>query len=218
MMFILIFSCCIVALALLANVKNKDKKFPIIFSIVACDDNNGIARNGCIPWVRTQGDRMLMNNFLDVPKDKYVIVVLGPKTLDKCIRYLFQRPNIIPIIMSRNTVFTFNRLEKINERHGVILDNFSCLTTTITKMNEEHDISHVVIFGGSDIYNSVHSDVLIINRINGDFKCDRFIKINENEYPGKLLFFPSMVGNLTLELYHNSVYIPKFDKNDLPLP
>ena len=129
--------------------------------IVAIDNDNGIGKDGKIPWKNSQDLLFFKKTTL------YNSIIMGRKTFESIGKPLPNRRNII----------ISSSLKKIEGAE--VVEN---LKKAMKLINYEG-----YIIGGESIYNQVLENIqlnkIFISRINGNFDCDVFFpyeKIREN--------------------------------------
>jgi dihydrofolate reductase len=128
----------------------------MIKAILATDDNNGIAKDGKIPWYSKEDFKFFKDTTIGSGRN---VIVMGRKTQKSLPRF--------PLPERKNVVFTRRPVE----------------TYHVNNWRAVHQISEgcddVFIIGGSDIYQQAfeHSipEEIYISRIPGNYDCDQFI-------------------------------------------
>ena len=156
-------------------------------TIYAIDSNNGLSKNGIIPWKSTKDMTFFMN------KTKNNIVIMGKNTffsIPKERRPLKNRLNIVltsnpnlynndiingKLNYSSNVLFTNN-----NYLYKDILENKNKYYETYKYLNTDFKI---FIIGGKNIYDQFIPlcDKIWVTYIKHDYNCDLFIDYNYSE-------------------------------------
>lgn len=126
-----------------------------ITMIGACDEDNGIGKNGEIPWYSSED----MRHFRRTTEGQ--VVVMGRKTFDG----LGPLPGRINIVLSKN-------LPEGGLPDSTYVENF-------VEQVLEHardSVRNYYIIGGQQIYEQFlpHADNVILTRIPGRHECDTF--------------------------------------------
>uniref|UniRef100_A0AC35UED9 Dihydrofolate reductase n=1 Tax=Rhabditophanes sp. KR3021 TaxID=114890 RepID=A0AC35UED9_9BILA len=161
-------------------------KFQLIW---AEDSQNGIGKNGTLPWNLPKEMAHFKKTTMEVSSpDKMNMVIMGKKSYDSIpakFRPLAKRFNVV---LSRT-------LAELDEGNLMITNS---LDKVIKKLAEDiqfrESIEHVFVIGGRQIYNEVlltpFVDKLIVTKIRSSFDCDvifpdfareNFAKISQNE-------------------------------------
>lgn len=132
----------------------------MIIAIVAADDNYGIAKNGKIPW-HSKEDFAFFKSITTGNGNNAII--MGRKTKESLSNF--------PLPGRKNIVLTSS---PGNEDEISSWDE-------IMGMKHKHD--DLFIIGGGEIYKQAFKqsipDKILISRIPGNFKCDKFINIDD---------------------------------------
>jgi dihydrofolate reductase len=142
-----------------------------IESIVAIDNNYGIAKNGKIPW-KSKTDMIFF-------KQKTInnIVIMGYKTL-------LTLPKGKPLIDRLNIVLTHNTNKYVNEKHdnllfvdeNTLLDFIHDPNKYILLDNHKYlkNDYKMYIIGGHQIYNLLykHCSTIWLTKIKANYECD----------------------------------------------
>lgn len=150
-------------------------------SIVACSLNNGIGKNGDLPWRLTKE----MKHFSKITTttsdpSKQNAIVMGRKTwlsIPARRRPLVNRMNIV---LSRTM-----KLDSAssNQPHSI----FGNLKEAIDFLNKQEQIEQIFVIGGEQVYKSVLDsklcDRIYLTRILKDVDCDAYFPvIDQNEF------------------------------------
>ena len=143
----------------------------MIYIIVAVDEQNGIGKEGKLPW-RLKGD---MNFFretttkTDDPK-KQNMVIMGRKTWESIpekFRPLKDRKNII---LTRDKDFKITEIRKTIVRHS--------LDSAIELGQKDKNIENIFIIGGAEVFKKslTHKNLagIYLTKIHKIFDCDTF--------------------------------------------
>lgn len=143
-----------------------------IHIIIAHDSNNGIAKNGTIPWKFSKELKYFKE--ITIGKGKNVLV-MGRKTWDSLPRKPL--PGRIHIVLSSNE----------NENTDLVLWKKSIDDAIFWYSTECNNIDDLFIIGGEQIYDFFMKewidiiDSLYITKINNDFNCDKFFTFTEDQ-------------------------------------
>jgi dihydrofolate reductase / thymidylate synthase len=138
--------------------------------ILCIDDNNGIAKNGVIPWNISEDLKYfnIITTYRDNPCKKN-IVLMGRKTWESIGNPL---PDRLNIVLSQT---------KINNKDIITISNLNELDKYIDK-----SICEVFIIGGKYIYehfiNNKLVDEIYLTKINKNFDCDLKVDIDLKYY------------------------------------
>lgn len=155
-----------------------------IIVIAAIDDNLGISKNGKIPWHNSEDLKhfksLTMGNTVVCGKNTYLSL---PK----------------PRLPGRKIIVVSSTLKEIDEDETIIVDS---IDTALVLSN-----SDVYIIGGSNIYKEIIASRLftrlVLTRIAGDYKCDKFFpKIDKNNLT-IINSVNSVNHKLNIEFYSN---------------
>jgi dihydrofolate reductase len=132
----------------------------MIQAIVALDLQNGLAKNGSIPWKSKQD----MQFFKNITQDS--IVVMGIKTF-------LSLPKQKPLPNRENIVIT-NKINFYSPLHE--FPNLQFVSMEEVKSIILCSSKRVFIIGGNQIYNSLlpFCSSVFITRIQQDYECDLF--------------------------------------------
>jgi len=130
----------------------------MIIAIVAADDKYGIAKNGKIPWHSKEDFAFFKKTTIGKGNN---VIVMGRKTKESL-------PNF-----------------PLPDRKNIILTSKPRYDYEISSLDQIHlfrDYDDIFIIGGESVYNESLKlklpQKILISRISGDFKCDKFIDIN----------------------------------------
>lgn len=143
--------------------------------IVAIDKNNGISKDGLIPWHIKED----VNFFIDVTKRQYVtglknVLIMGKHTWISCRNQLKDR--VIIVVSSTMTLENYENTS--------IVDTVDKAMQQANQMFDDKQIGHIFICGGSKIYeaSSKYCNTIYLTSIDRDYECDNKIKLNINHY------------------------------------
>lgn len=152
-------------------------KLTNVEAILAIDFNNGLSKNGSIPW-KSKTD---LNFFRS--KTTNNIVIMGSKTL-------LSLPNSQPLKNRKNIVVT-NDTEKYSNL-------YKDSKTNITFLNLEHTIQFlqnnkdetIFIIGGNQIYNILlpYCSVIWLTKIKNKFDCDLIFNYDTSIYNKEIIY------------------------------
>jgi dihydrofolate reductase/thymidylate synthase len=171
--------------------------------IAACDDKNGIGRDGKIPWSDTEIGREDMREFRKQTTEG--VVIMGRRTYESIGGPLANRCNIV---VSRDQKY----LESLKDGYNIIYtaSSFEDALAIAQKQIEESAKSatyklngKIWVIGGSELYTeALHHPKLhrvYISRIRGDFECDVFMpSVGIRQIGGYGL------GEVNVEIYGNA--------------
>jgi len=130
----------------------------MIIAIVAVDSNYGIAKNGKIPW-HSKEDFAFFKSITTGEGNN--VIIMGRKTKESL-------PNF-PLPNRKNIVLTSK-------------PQYDYEIRSLDQIHLFRDYDDIFIIGGESVYNESFKlklpDKILISRIPGDFKCDKFIDIN----------------------------------------
>lgn len=169
------------------------------FSIIAAiDENNGIGKNGNIPWLNTYND---LSYFKEITlncesKSRENVIIMGKNTWNSLPEKPL--PNRINIIISSTLESSCN------------YNVYSSLDKALKSLiNIYEKINLIYIIGGQELYKEAIShpkcDKLYITQIPGIYECDKFFpKINNDIYTKNESTFSN---SLTYNIYHKTKQI-----------
>jgi dihydrofolate reductase len=144
---------------------------PKIESIVAVDEEYGLAKDGKIPWKNKEDMKFF--------KQKTIgnIVIMGSKTL-------LSLPNQAPLGNRYNIILTNNKqyfLEKYSKYSNICFYNYEELIYYISNVETDKTI---YVIGGKQIYDLFFPicDKIWLSVINGNYDCDLKLNIDINRY------------------------------------
>ena len=144
--------------------------------IVCCDQNDGIGRDGTMPW----HFKLDMKWFRETTAGH--IVIMGRKTWDSIGSPLSSRHNIIithDIVFPESTI-TNSPKDLIQNRYLTLIANSTSIAINqveLIRKNNNHNLK-VFVIGGTAIFklfllNTIKTlDTLFLTKINGNFNCD----------------------------------------------
>jgi len=149
--------------------------------ILAMDNNNGIAKDGSIPW-KSKVDLQFFKNKTSSPSLPGMnnIVIMGRKTLESLPNnYL---PNRTNYVITRNSKASYDNVTVFNSFN-------EALNNSLETPND------VWVIGGAEIYEQAfrHKNIgkIYLTKINKDFECDITVNIPKVE----LLSFSQITDN-----------------------
>jgi dihydrofolate reductase len=148
--------------------------FPIE-AIVAVDKNNGMAKNGLIPW-KSKTD---MNFFKTTTTNN--IIVMGSKTL-LSLKNALPLPNRLNIVLTRNPNWFIND-DKYKDLDNIMFFDEEMFTNFISDSNSLIKAEHykylkndakIFIIGGEQIYSKYCNicSTIWLTKIKEDYECD----------------------------------------------
>lgn len=152
-------------------------KLTNVEAILAIDSNNGLSKNGSIPW-KSKTD---LNFFRS--KTTNNVVIMGSKTL-------LSLPNSQPLKNRKNIVVT-NDTEKYSNlyKDSKINVTFLNLEHTIQFLHNNKDET-IFIIGGNQIYNILlpYCSVIWLTKIKNTFDCDLIFNYNISIYNKEIIY------------------------------
>lgn len=135
--------------------------------IVAVDLNNGISKNGIIPWIIQEDIKFF--------KEKTInnIVLMGSKTYFSIPIYNRPLKNRLNVVLTK-TPEIYDILQSSNK--NLLFTNDEDYIKTLS---EKYYDKTIFIIGGSMIYNSYYDmcDVIWITFLKHNYNCDKFLDI-----------------------------------------
>jgi dihydrofolate reductase/thymidylate synthase len=175
------------------------------FSIIVCvDSQNGIGKDGCIPWKITEDMRHFKNITTTVPSGKKNVVIMGRNTWESIPNnFLKDRINIV-LSTTLDSVNLVSNVKDSNNDLNLCKDLDLAIEYISDRNRLSNDINEVFIIGGQRLYedsiNNVLFSTIYMTRLFKTFNCDRV--------------FPLVPDNfkVTMEsdMYNNSVSNYKF--------
>jgi len=159
--------------------------------IVAIDKNNGIGKDGQLPWSCSED----LKHFKRVTLDSFVI--MGRKTWESIPNKVKPLPRRINIVLSKTIDY--------HCACGVkVLSSLESALGYCKRSNEENgQDKNIFIMGGGQLYKEAldHPDCRKIyqSRINGDYNCDTFFKFGSE---WKNVYSKKVNDKLTIEEYY----------------
>ena len=154
---------------------------PSLNCIIAVDNNNGISKNGVIPW-KIKEDMQLFTKLTShtYNNDFKNVVIMGKNTwlsIDERFRPLKNRINVI--------ISTSMTNDDIKNLHNVFI--FNSLNKAIDYFYLMDKIENIYVMGGTNIYNEFFknhiADNLYLTIVYKKYNCDNIINtININNY------------------------------------
>lgn len=141
---------------------------PSLSIVVAVDKNNGIGRNGDLPWPKLEDDLQYFNSITTntLNKKKKNAVIMGRTTWFSIPEKFRPLPNRLNVVLSST----------IDELEGVLV--FKTLQDAIDNLNNDLSIENIYIVGGSKVYEEAinHPDCVRIfkTQIFSSFECDTY--------------------------------------------
>lgn len=140
--------------------------------IVAVSTNNGIGKNGKLPWKNKEDMQFFKNKTCKVEDPlKQNVVIMG--------RHTFESLGMNPLPNRKNIVITSHKYESVS--------TMPSLTMALKSLDTDDLIERIFIIGGERLYNeainhpSCHN--LYVNYINLDVECDTFFpEIDMNKF------------------------------------
>lgn len=152
----------------------------MISIIAAIDQNNGIGKNGLLPW-HLVGD---MNHFKSItmsvnPKEKKQnVVIMGRKTWESL------PPKVRPLPNRLNIVLTRGQIQ--NSKEIVIASGLDQALKIISASPWVKKVDQVFVIGGASVYELAlehpKCQALYLTRIHQIFECDTFFPKFKNKF------------------------------------
>lgn len=140
--------------------------------IVAVCNNDGIGKNGKLPW-KNKEDMAFFKNTTINTKDilKQNMVVMGRRT--------FESINSKPLVLRKNIV--------ISNKYLYDIFCLKSLDEVLKIYENDNTVENIFVIGGAMLYNEAIKhpmcEKIYINRIQEDYDCDTFFpKIDNNVY------------------------------------
>ena len=156
----------------------------MIRAIMAADQENGIGKNGTIPWKSSADLQWFKYSTLDS------VVVMGRKTWDD--------PMIPKPLPKRFNIVVSNR--KIESGPNMIINSDKNLESILSSFTAD-----VWIIGGATLFNQTYHlcEEILISRIPGTYNCDTFVKLPEYFHYDSTETINNIKGEATIERYKN---------------
>lgn len=172
-----------------------------LISIVAMDENQGIAKDGKIPWHLPEDLKFFYRQTKGVNNAGYInAVVMGRKTYDSLpINKLKDRLNVV--VTRKKDIQLFPEIVIAND-----------LNEKLNDLKDNDFVENVYIIGGANIYKQTLSicDELIITHIEGDYNCDQFFP----SYTDFTAQYSEVVKDETKKIFMERVFYKKnFDSH-----
>ena len=157
--------------------EERDESFEIIW---ACDEYDGIARNGIIPW-NSPHSLNKVRELTMATEARESVVIMGRKTWDNIppmFKFLKKKPDKIHIVITSdpNNVVDF---EKYEGKVIFVADFKTALTMAGVIREKVEKECRIFVIGGYSLFEQalVHPSCVGINEIiiDGDYKCDTFL-------------------------------------------
>jgi len=169
--------------------------------IVAIDTQNGIGKNGQLPWALT-GDLKYFKEVtckLESPTKKNA-VIMGRKTWDSIPEKFRPLPDRINIVLSRNKDLI---LPPSVRRYK----NFEEVFKDFEKGDLKDRIESIYVIGGQQVFEQAiqlpHCQKLFITHIHQSFNCDTFFPAYQSQFVENRSSTVQVENNIE---YHFSVY------------
>lgn len=150
-------------------------KLPNVEAILAIDSDNGLAKNGKIPWKSKTDMKFFRNKTLEH------IVIMGSKTL-------LSLPNAEPLKNRTNIVITNNKEKYSNSYTNDNLYFFN-LDQTIEFMKTNINDKFFVI-GGNEIYNLLlpYCSTIWLTKLKLSYDCDLIFNYDISTYTKEIIY------------------------------
>jgi len=133
--------------------------------IVAYDANNGIGKNGAIPWkLPPDMKRFAQITSTTLDPDKQNAVIMGRKTWESIPERFRPLPNRFNIVLTLSNV-EFPGAHAVHSFHGAL---------NLVAHNPK--IERAFVIGGAEVYKRAmsHADGIYVTALTGEFDCDVF--------------------------------------------
>ncbi len=147
------------------------------FSLIAAlDEENGIAKNGVIPWYIPEDLKFFKNITIGDEQDKQNVVIMGRLTWESLPKKFRPLKNRLNLVISSQKI----------EDNDLVYETLDKALEYIEIQNTVN-IDKIFIVGGQRIYeeaiNHRNADILYITDVHRNYNCDRFFpKIDKNIY------------------------------------
>ena len=145
-----------------------------IYIIVATDKNNGIGKDGKLPWHFSKDMDFFMNTTMEtIEFDKKNMVVMGRKTWESIPDKFRPLQNRVNAIITRKTDY---------EAEGALICN--SLGEAIRKAELDDTIESIFIIGGAEIY-ELSMDIahgIYKTEIEKEYDCDTHFPDHKSQY------------------------------------
>ena len=137
-----------------------------VYIIVALDKNNGIGKDGDIPW-KLKGDMKFFKEITSKTEDesKQNMLIMGRKTWESIPERFRPLPERVNVVLTRNSDADFEGAQKADS-----------LERALELANDQ--VEKIFIIGGGNIYQQALSqldlDGLFITRIDAEYDCDTY--------------------------------------------
>ena len=137
-----------------------------VYIIVALDKNNGIGKDGDIPW-KLKGDMKFFKEITSKTEDesKQNMLIMGRKTWESIPERFRPLPERVNVVLTRNSDADFEGAHKADS-----------LERALELANDQ--VEKIFIIGGGNIYQQALSqldlDGLFITRIDAEYDCDTY--------------------------------------------
>ena len=153
--------------------------------IVAVDSNWGIARDGDLPWKRTDAGREDMEWFKNKTTNGSTAVIMGRKTWDSIPQKFRPLPNRVNVVIS--TSYTGTTVAK----NLVTIDSFNNALNWCFNAIKSGELTNVMVIGGGELYKqallSSHLRYGYITVFHKDYNCDLQFPTNLNSIKTQLI-------------------------------
>lgn len=164
--------------------------------IVAIDKNNGIGKNGDMPWYLPDDLKHFKEVTTKTKNDDFVnVVVMGRKTWESIPANFRPLKNRINVILTKD--------KKYSAPNNIIIsDNFDDMFDIISKINDVK-INKIFVIGGQQIFEQAikleECREIIVTHIESSFDCDTFFPSFLGEF--ELKEKSSMISNNDVDFY-----------------
>ena len=166
--------------------------------IVAVEKNNGIGKDGVIPW-KSPEDMRYFKHITSTTKDENKVnaVIMG--------RHTFESLNNKPLNNRLNVVITSRDYDEFED-----ILAFTSLEEALEMVSENEHVEDIYIIGGEQLYSEAiemdNCEDIFLNRINTEAECDCFFpEIDLSRY--NHIWDTVANENLTCMLYKNKNFI-----------
>ena len=168
-----------------------EDKLQNVEAILAVDANNGLAKNGKIPW-KSKTDMEFFKN-----KTTNNIIIMGSKTL-------LSLPKSMPLKNRENIILTNNK-EKYSNLYANIETPIKFLNLeevlNCLKDFNNFDKKTIYIIGGNEIYNLLipYCSTIWLTKLNKSYDCDLFFNYDLTNYNKTIVYNDSEINIIKLD-------------------
>ena len=145
-----------------------------IYIIVATDKNNGIGKDGTLPWHFSKDMDLFMNTTMEtIEFGKKNMVIMGRKTWESIPEKFRPLQNRLNAIITRNSNY--------QAKDALICGS---LGEAIRKAELNEEVESIFIIGGSEIYEMAIdiANGIYKTEIDAEYECDTFFPDHKSQY------------------------------------